>query len=199
MVAVFSYAVALTGGIATGKSNVTQLFKEDGFEIIDADTVAHEVLNEEASTIANHFGNEMVHQGKVDRKALGKEVFSDAKKRKSLENLLHPLIYEKIKAQAEKLERKKRPYIIDIPLFFESSRYAISKVLVVYAPASLQLKRLMLRDGSSNVEAQKRIATQLDIEEKVKKASYVIDNSGTLQALKDEYSRVKREIVGDFA
>ncbi len=194
----FDYAIALTGGIATGKSSVAKLFKEDGFEVIDADIIAHEVLDKEASCVAKMFGSKMINGGRVDRKALGKVVFSDATQRKRLEALLHPLIYEQIKQEAAKLERKKRPYIVDIPLFFETNRYAISKVLVVYAPVSLQLKRIVLRDGSSATEAQKRIEAQIDIEEKVKKASYVIENRGTLEALKEEYLRVKREILGDF-
>lgn len=194
----FDYAIALTGGIATGKSSVAKLFKEDGFEVIDADIIAHEVLDKEASYVAKMFGRKMINGGRVDREALGKVVFSDATQRKRLEALLHPLIYEQIKQEAAKLERKKRPYIVDIPLFFETNRYAISKVLVVYAPVSLQLKRIVLRDGSSATEAQKRIEAQIDIEEKVKKASYVIENRGTLEALKEEYLRVKREILGDF-
>ena len=194
----FDYAIALTGGIATGKSSIAKLFKEDGFEVIDADIIAHEVLDKEASRVAKMFGSKMVNGGRVDREALGKVVFSDATQRKRLEALLHPLIYEQIKQEAAKLERKKRPYIVDIPLFFETNRYAISKVLVVYAPVSLQLKRIVLRDGSSATEAQKRIEAQIDIEEKVKKASYVIENRGTLEALKEEYLRVKREILGDF-
>ena len=194
----FDYAIALTGGIATGKSSVAKLFKEDGFEVIDADIIAHEVLDKEASCVAKMFGRKMINGGRVDREALGKVVFSDATQRKRLEALLHPLIYEQIKQEAAKLERKKRPYIVDIPLFFETNRYAISKVLVVYAPVSLQLKRIVLRDGSSATEAQKRIEAQIDIEEKVKKASYVIENRGTLEALKEEYLRVKREILGDF-
>ena len=194
----FDYAIALTGGIATGKSSVAKLFREDGFEVIDADIIAHEVLDKEVSCVAKMFGSKMIKGGRVDREALGKVVFSDATQRKRLEALLHPLIYKQIKQEAAKLERKKRPYIVDIPLFFETNRYAISKVLVVYAPVSLQLKRIVLRDGSSATEAQKRIEAQIDIEAKVKKASYVIENRGTLETLKEEYLRVKREILGDF-
>jgi dephospho-CoA kinase len=198
MVTVFSYAVVLTGSIATGKSSVATLFKDDGFEMIDADSIAHQILDTKYLEIAQLFGNEVIKEQRVNRKALGTIVFSDAQKRKDLEDLLHPLIYEKIEIEAKKLDQKERPYFIDIPLFFESNRYAISKVLVVYTPEKLQLQRLMNRDNSTRKEAQKRIDTQISIEEKVKKARYVIDNSGTLIALKNEYQRVKEEILGDF-
>jgi dephospho-CoA kinase len=134
----------------------------------------------------------------VNRKALGAIVFSDEQKRKNLEQLLHPLIYKRIEALSEKLDNKRVPYIIDIPLFFEANRYPIKKSLVVYTPLKIQLKRLMQRDNTKNVDAQKRIDTQISIEEKVKHASYVIDNSGTLAELERECLRVKEEILGDF-
>jgi len=198
MVTVFSYAVVLTGNIATGKSSVATLFKDDGFEIIDADSIAHQMLDIKHLEIATLFGDRVVKEHKVNRKILGAIVFSDTQKRKALEALLHPLIYEKIEIEAKKLESKKRPYLIDIPLFFETNRYPISKILVVYTSLEIQLQRLMKRDNCSEEEARKRIDTQINIEKKVKKASYVIDNSGTLIELKDEYLRVKEEILGDF-
>ena len=194
----FKYAVALTGSIATGKSSVAHIFKDFGFEVIDADSIAHNILNEQHEQIQKLFGMQMVDNGIVNRKLLGTIVFSDAKKRKVLEALLHPLIYKEIEALSRLLDKKKKPYLIDHPLFFETNHYAIEKVLVVYAPSKIQLERLMQRDTSLKQAAQKRIATQIHIDEKVKKASYVIDNSGTLSALKQECLRVKEEILGDF-
>ena len=90
-------------------------------------------------------------------------------------------------------------YFVDIPLFFEGSRYPIEKVLLVYTPESLQLERLMQRDQSIQAAAQQRIQSQIPIEEKVKKARYVIDNSATLTDLKKECRRVALEIKKDFA
>ncbi len=194
----FRYAVVLTGSIATGKSSVAGILKKMGFEIIDADSIAHEILYEQHLKIAQLFGEEIVNQNIVNRKALGAIVFSDEDKRKSLEQLLHPLIYKRIKALSEELDHKKVPYLVDIPLFFETNRYPIEKSLIVYTPLETQRKRLMQRDGSQKADAQKRIDTQISIEEKVKCASYVIDNSGTLAELERECLRVKEEILGDF-
>jgi len=194
----FKYAVVLTGSIATGKSSTAGILKKMGFEIIDADSIAHEILNEQHPQVSEIFGEDMVEKGIVNRKALGVIVFADEQKRKSLEQLLHPLIYKRIKGLSEKLDNKKVPYLIDIPLFFETNRYPIEKSLVVYTPLKIQLKRLMQRDKTQNVDAQKRIDTQISIEEKVKRANYVIDNSGTLAELERECLRVKEEILGDF-
>ena len=194
----FIYAVVLTGSIATGKSTAAGILQALGFDIIDADSVAHKVLNQEHKSIASYFGAHLVINGVVDRKALGKIVFSDEKKRKTLESLLHPLIYTEIESLSNILDQKHQPYLIDIPLFFESNRYPVEKSIVVYTPEALQKERLIQRDNATAVEAQKRMGTQISIEEKIKKASYVIDNSGTLAELERECKRVKDEILKDF-
>ena len=194
----FQYAVVLTGSISTGKSTASAILKKLGFKIIDADKIAHEVLNQQHKEIASLFGASLVHDEVIDRKALGKIVFCDEIKRRALESLLHPLIYKKIEAYAEELDNKKEVYLIDIPLFFETNRYPIEKSIVVYTPYEIQIKRLMQRDKANRDNSQKRIDTQISIEEKVKKASYVIDNSGTLIQLEHECLRVKDEIIKDF-
>jgi dephospho-CoA kinase len=194
----FKYAVVLTGSIATGKSTAAGILKTLGFEIIDADSISHEVLNQQHQEVSVLFGENIVSEGVVDRKALGAIVFSDASKRKALEHLLHPLIYRQIENEAIALDTKGEVYLIDIPLFFETNRYPVEKSIVVYTPQKIQIKRLMQRDNTSTDSAQKRIATQIPIEEKVKKASYVIDNSGTLSELERECKRVKDEILKDF-
>ena len=198
MVMSFTYAIALTGSIATGKSSVASLLKKEGFELIDADTIAHQILDEQSLNISKMFGDNLVYDGKVDRKALGKIVFLDKAKREKLEALLHPLIYNEIEKLSLELDKKKKPYFVDIPLFYETNRYPIKKSLVVYTPVDIQLERLMRRDNLSIQEAQNRIDTQIIIDEKVKQASYVIDNSGTLAELKHACKRVQKEIVGDF-
>ncbi len=194
----FQYAIALTGSISTGKSSAVEILTQRGFHIIDADSVAHNVLDEQQEAIAKMFGEEFVKDGKVDRKSLGSIVFKDQKKRKRLEVLLHPLIYAKISEKATKLDKRSEPYIVDIPLFFEGGRYAIDKVIVVYAQKEQQLKRLMEREGYSEEEALSRINAQIDIEEKRENATYVIDNSGNLNQLKYETERIREEILGDF-
>jgi dephospho-CoA kinase len=194
----FEYAVALTGGIATGKSTVIALLMQSGFRIIDADKIAHEILDEKSAVIATRFGEAFIVNGKVDRKALGALVFADQEKRKILESFLHPLIYARIKDESAKLDKRAEPYIVDIPLYYEGGRYAIDKVIVVYAKREQQLARLMERDHYSKEEALSRIEAQLDIEEKRINASYVIDNSGNLNQLAFETQKIKDEIIGEY-
>ena len=191
----FEYAVALTGGIATGKSSATILLSLYGFRFIDADKIAHAMLDQHSEKIMSLFGSEFVTDGKVDRIKLGALVFADPKKRKALESLLHPLIYDEIALQSEVQDRFQKPYIIDIPLFFEGSRYPIEKSIVIYTSKIKQLERLTKRDGYSEEEAMRRIESQMDIEEKRNRATYVIDNNGDLKQLQDECDRVKDEIL----
>ncbi|HFQ61767.1 MAG TPA: dephospho-CoA kinase [Epsilonproteobacteria bacterium] len=195
----FKYAIALTGSIATGKSTVAKFFTLFGFTVIDADQISHDILDAQQFKIAQLFGEHLVKEGKVDRKALGRIVFSDTDKRKKLEGLLHPLIFDEIKCLSEEEEKLKKPYFVDIPLFFENERYPITKSLVVYTPKYIQLKRLVLRDGYNEEEALNRIEMQIDIEEKRKRASYVVDNTDDLIALKHECMRVKEKIEKDFS
>lgn len=194
----YEYAVVLTGGIATGKSTVARIFSEQGFEIIDADKIAHKVLDEQSGKISELFGSEFVKEGKVDRKALGAVVFADSEKRKELEALLHPLIYQEIEAEAIKLDQFKKPYLVDIPLFFETNRYPIQRSLLVYTTKELQLKRLMQRDGYNTQNALQRINAQMPIDEKRAKATYIIDNTGDLDQLhaecKQAINRIRDEV-----
>ncbi len=191
----FAYAIALTGGIATGKSTVSVCFETYGFKIIDADKVAHKILDSQAESVSEMFGTQYLTEGKVDRQALGRLVFSDDAHRKRLESLLHPRIRKEIAQQAAELEREQKPYLIDIPLFFESGEYAIKEVIVVYVPREIQIARLMQRNGYSMQEAKMRLASQMDIEEKRNKATYVIDNSGDRDQLERECQRVSNLIL----
>ncbi len=197
MVMAFKYAIVLTGSIATGKSSTVKLLEASGFHIIDADKIAHKILDEQHQAIAEKFGETLVHEGKVDRKALGAIVFSDNTKRKELEALIHPLIYDEIERLSVEQDKLGKPYFIDIPLFFENKRYPIEKSLVVYTTKEQQLERLMQREGYTKEEALNRIQAQIPVEEKRKLATYVIDNSGTLTQLEKECERVKEEILND--
>jgi len=195
----FAYAVALTGGIATGKSSIARMFEADGYRVIDADKIAHAVLEDQKEKIAEMFGEAMVKEGHVDRQALGAVVFADPLKRKKLEQLLHPLIYEEIEAQAKTEDAKRKPYIVDIPLFFEGKRYPIARSLVVYAPQKIQIERAVARDGLDREAVLERIAAQIDIEEKRYMGDFVIDNSGDQNQLRIEYERIKEAIEKEFA
>jgi len=194
----FKYAVVLTGGIATGKSTVATFFSFFGFTVIDADSIAHDVLDQQHQAVAALFGDDIVKKKRVKRKKLGKIVFQDEEKRKELEALVHPLIFNEIERLSEEEDKLGKPYLIDIPLFFETRRYPIEKSLVVYVNQETQIQRLMKRDGYGKKEAKKRIGSQMNIEEKRKMADYVIDNMGDLGHLKNECERVKEMILGDY-
>jgi len=182
----FEYAIALTGGIATGKSTVASLLGLNGLRIIDADTIAHRILDENGAWVVERFGDEFVKNGKVDRSALGKIIFADAEAKQELETFLHPKIRTAIEEQSEKQDRLKYPYLIDIPLFFETSSYPIKNSVVVYTPKALQLERFMKRNGFSQEESLRRIESQMDIDEKKARATWVIDNSSNLKHLQRE-------------
>ncbi len=182
----FKYAIALTGGIATGKSTVASLLALNGMRVIDADTISHEILQSSSSWVKDTFGDEYVLNSKVDRTKLGSLVFSDEKAKKTLEEFLHPKIRDEIKLRSEKQDKFNFPYLIDIPLFFENSAYNIKDSVVVYTPKEVQLERFIKRNGYSEEESLKRIASQMPIDEKKKKATWVIDNSKNLKHLQQE-------------
>lgn len=191
----FKNAIALTGGISTGKSTVCNLFKLHGFLTIDADKIAHRLLDENSSKIISMFGEQYVENGKVLRKELGKIIFSNEENKLKLEALLHPLIKEEIIKESKIFEEQNKPYFVDIPLFFEKMNYPIKKSLVVYTPRDIQIQRLMKRDNIDEAEAKLKISNQMDIEEKKNLANMIIDNSKNLKHLQNEVERIMGEII----
>lgn len=191
----FKYAIALTGGIATGKSTVCNLFKLHGFLTIDADKIAHKLLDIHSSKIASMFGEEYVENGKVLRKKLGTIIFSNQENKEKLENFIHPLIAQEIEKESKIFEEQGKPYFIDIPLFFEKMHYPIKKSLIIYTPREIQIQRLMNRDNCTKEEAELKISNQMDIEEKKSLANLVIDNSTNLKNLQKEVERIIKEIM----
>ncbi len=182
----FKNAIALTGGIATGKSSVCSLLQMYGFKIIDADKVAHKMLDANVDKISDIFGQHYILEGKVDRKKLGSLIFTDKKERLKLEALLHPLIKEDIQKQASFCESKSVPYIVDIPLFFENKNYEIKEVALVYCTKEQQMQRLVSREGLSEKEANDRINSQMKIDDKKPLATFIIDNRKNLGHLQNE-------------
>ncbi|CAI8227663.1 MAG: dephospho-CoA kinase [Sulfurovum sp.] len=191
----FKNAIALTGGISTGKSTTCNLLKLHGFLTIDADKIAHKLLDENSHKIAVMFGEKYVEDGKVLRKELGKIIFSNEENKLKLEALLHPLIKDEIVKESRVFEMQNKPYFIDIPLFFEKMHYPIPRSLVVYTPKEVQVKRLMDRDKINQEEAELKISNQWDIEKKKTLADMVIDNSKDLKHLQAEVERIMDLII----
>ncbi|WP_033781063.1 dephospho-CoA kinase [Helicobacter pylori] len=183
---VLKNAIALTGGIGTGKSTTIKLLQSQGYKILDADKIAHQLLQEHRLEIAQHFGSSILEKDVLDRKKLGAIVFKDSKELKWLEDFLHPLIRECMLKKACELEKNHQAYFLDIPLFFEvggKERYPVSKVVLIYAPRALQIERLLERDKLKEIEILQRLNCQMDIEQKRAMSDYVIDNSSSLKDL----------------
>lgn len=180
------FSVALTGGIASGKSTVANLFAELGIAVIDADMVAREVVapgSEGLALVVESFGAEVLAaDGSLDRKAMRQRVFADATARQKLEAIIHPRVRQTLKTRAESAQS---PYVLlVIPLFVESGDYAwVNRVLVVDVPRETQLERLMGRDGSSREQAEAMLAAQASREQRLSIADDVIENSASPEAL----------------
>jgi dephospho-CoA kinase len=175
--------VALTGGIATGKSLVRRRFAHHGVPTIDADVLAHAALapgTSGAARILERFGTAVRSiDGSIDRKALGGIVFRDAKARRELEAIVHPSVYEAIETWFAGLPPVAYA-VADIPLLYETGREADFDIIVVTICApDEQVRRLTSRDGLSVEEARQRIHAQLPLMEKARRADYVIRTDGT--------------------
>lgn len=182
--------IGLTGGIATGKSTVSRIFKEQGISIIDADVIARKLVvpgSVALQQITEHFGSEYVtDEGQLDRKALGRLVFGDAQKLTELNGIMNPLLRQAIEAQIEQSAAQATQLVVlDAATLFEAHFEDLADdIMVVNIPEAVQLHRLMVRDGSSEQEASNRITSQLPLAEKVARATVVIDNSGTVAETK---------------
>ncbi|WP_139470925.1 dephospho-CoA kinase [Campylobacter armoricus] len=176
-------AYFVTSSIAGGKSSFIKIVQNLGFDTLSADTIAHELLDKNADSIVKLFNNnDLIIAGKIDRKKLGAIVFNDLNTKKKLEDFLHPKIKEKILQNTQILEKKNKAFFIELPLFFENNHYQnLGKSILIYTPKELLLQRLMQRDGLDKNEALKRINLQLDMEEKLKKADFVIKNDSSYE------------------
>jgi dephospho-CoA kinase len=176
--------IGLTGGIATGKSTVGGMLAARGAAVIDADQLARDVVRpgEPAlAAIVDRFGGEvLLPDGTLDRPRLGAIVFADADARHDLDRITHPRIGELMQERIAMAMAGIAPLVVvDIPLLFESDRESIFEgVLLVYAPAAVQIERLRERNGLDEPAARQRLAAQLPIDEKRDRATWIIDNSG---------------------
>ncbi|CAD7288154.1 Dephospho-CoA kinase [Campylobacter suis] len=191
----FKNGFVVTGSIGSGKSTFVNLLKNAGFSVIDADLISHEMLENSQNEVIKKFGSHILQNGKISRKKLGAIVFNDKAKLKELEKILHPKISAKIAMQSEILEQQKKPFFVDIPLFFEGlGEKNFDKIIVVYAPENLLIERVMKRNDLDYETAQSRVQLQIDIEIKKQMADFVIDNSGDLENLKQQTQEFLKNI-----
>lgn len=189
--------VGLTGGIASGKSTVSNLFRKHGIEIVDADKVAKEVSEKKESIekISNIFGKDILDSdGKIVREKLREKAFKNRELLQELNKIIHPQVMEYFKRKKEE-NSKDEILIFDIPLLYETKmEYLCDKIIVVGVDVQKQIRRVVARDGSSEELAKKIIFNQMPLDEKIKKADIVIMNDGTLDELEAKVMKIYREL-----
>lgn len=190
--------IGLTGGVASGKSTVADLFAGKGVPIIDTDIIAREVVEPGRPALAEitrEFGPGILdEEGRLNRRGLRDLVFRDDKRRKVLEAIVHPRIREETEARAAAAGG---PYqVIVVPLLAESPMKAtMDRILVVDVSEETQLERLLQRDSESEVQARRMIAAQASREDRLAIADDVIDNSGTVEATAGQVNRLHRKYL----
>jgi dephospho-CoA kinase len=196
--------VGLTGGLATGKSTVSDVLRGLGCVVLDADVLAREVVEpgEPAlAAIAAEFGPDVLRaDGTLDRKRLGAIVFADPTRRRRVEAITHPAIRERFLARLAELEARDFAGIVvwDAPVMIESGGYqAMDRLVVVVTDPATQRVRALARDGDA-ADAERKIASQMPLAEKAKLADYVIDNSGDRTATESRTREVHAALLADL-
>ena len=191
--------VGLTGGIASGKSTVSAIFADLGAVVIDGDKIAREVVERGTPGLAaviEAFGPDLLTpEGDLDRAALGAIVFNDEAKRKTLESIVHPLVFERY-AELEAATGPEDIVIHDIPLLAETGRAdSFEAVIVVDVPDELRIERMLRDRGWTRADAESRIAAQATREERLAIATQVIENAGSLEALRERVGEIYAALV----
>jgi dephospho-CoA kinase len=193
--------VGLTGGVASGKTALSQVLKEEGAYIIDADQIARELVQPQQpawNELVGAFGKEILQEdGSIHRKKLADKVFADPEKRKLLNQILHPRIKEEMDRRTREIGQKdpEAIVVIDAPLIVELRDHReMDKLIVVTSTQTQQIERLKERDGINPEEALRILSSQMPVEEKVKLADYVIRNEGSLEETKESVKEVFKEL-----
>ena len=199
--------IGLTGGIATGKSTVADIFKNAGAKIVDADKIAHTVVAKGFPAwhdIVKYFGKEILLQsGEIDRKKLGNIIFNSPTEKQVLNDIVHPVVFSLIDSEIKKYKENpiKKLLILDIPLLIESDIYnqiynqIYDYLIVVYIPFKCQIERLTKRDNITCDLALARINSQIPIDNKKQLADIIIDNSYNLKQTKQRTLEVYNNLV----
>jgi dephospho-CoA kinase len=193
--------LGVTGGIASGKSTVTKIFRSLGAAVVSADELAREAVRPGGETLrllVERFGaGILLPDGTLDRKTLAARIFADPRQREDLNRITHPAVAALSVERLAQLVARGEPLIVyEAPLLFEAgAERRVDAVLVVRIDPLLQLQRLMERDGIDEKEARDRIAAQMPQEEKVARADYVIDNSGSPEETEAQVRNLFRRLM----
>jgi len=193
---------ALTGSIATGKTVVLNYFRDNlGFQVVSADSVGHEVLKtqEIIGKIGATFGEDVIKNGEIDRKILGKIVFSDKAELEKLNQITHPAILQKTSEIIDEISQTS-PVILEAAILIEAGWYKyFDTVMLTWCKPEIQLNRLMTRDNITEEEAEKRIASQMSFEAKKPFATHIIDTSYGIEVTRFTLEKIAREICRDVS
>jgi dephospho-CoA kinase len=195
------FLVAVTGGIASGKSAVSKMLQDLGAPIIDYDVIAREIVEPGKPAwkdIVDSFGEQVLKEDRqIDRKKLSDIVFRDTGKRNRLERFTHLRIIEEAARRADEIAGKNPNAVIQVavPLLIETNiQDRFHKVLLVYVPRAIQIERLMKRDGITKEAAESILKAQLPIDDKLRYADFVIHNEGTLEETRRQVEQVWEEL-----
>lgn len=193
--------VGLTGGVASGKTAVSRVLREEGAYIIDADQIARELVQPHKpawNELVRAFGKEILQEdGSIHRRKLADKVFTDPEQRKVLNQILHPRIKEEMDRRTKEIGQKdpEAIVVIDAPLLVELGVYRkVDQLIVITSTQMQQMERLKERDGRSPEEALRLFSSQMPVEEKVKLADFVIRNEGSLEETKKRAKEVFKEL-----
>jgi len=199
------FLVGLTGGVATGKSTVSNMFRELGVPVIDADAMARRIVEpgrKAWKAIRAEFGHCVFHDnGELNRAALRTIIFEDEEQRQKLNRITHPEIYKEMCWEAVKCAAAGHQYIVmDLPLLFEAGVMVpyMHKVIVVTCEEDLQLQRLMEQRHLSERDSKLMIGAQMNMDQKAAMAQFVIENSGSLQDTCEQVSRIHGSLTKSF-
>ena len=189
---------ALTGSIGTGKTVVLDYFRDNlGFKTVSADAIGHEILQkpEIIDKIVKTFGENVVREGKIDRRILGKIVFSDKTELLKLNEITHPAILKRMLEIIDDLSQKS-PVIVEAAILIEAGwQKYFDTVMLVYCKPEIQLYRLMTRDGISREEAERKIKSQMSFEAKKPFATHLIDTSFGIEVTKITLEKIAAELL----
>ena len=194
--------IGVTGGVATGKSTVAGMFRRLGAVVLDADAIAHRLMEPKRLAwrkIIEAFGQGMLNEdGTVNRRRLAAQVFESGRRRKRLEAILHPGVMREVRRQLRRLRRARRvqAVVLDIPLLMEvGAQRLVDALVVVTAPSEVQRERGRQEHGWSDAELDARIRAQWDLSTKAAWADYVVDNADGVGATRTQVTRIWQKLV----